>query len=82
MLDGKKWRLDSRKEQGIFLSTTTSRPALSSLSLIPKRNPGLFLPGLKQLTSAADHSPQFSAKFKMNGAVVSNFHLLSCFVLK
>jgi hypothetical protein len=80
MLDEKKSRdWIQGKSKGFF----SLAPRLDRLfSPLTKRNPGLFLPELKRLTSAADHWPPFNAKFKMNGAVLSNFHLPSRFVLK
>ena len=51
----KKSELDSRKQQGFSSAAPRSDRLFSPLSLIPKGNPGLFLPGLKQLRFTADH---------------------------
>jgi hypothetical protein len=69
------------KSKGFFSPASHPDRLFSPLSLIPKGNPGLFLLVLKQLESATDHPPPFIAKFKKNGAVLSNFHLPSYFVL-
>jgi hypothetical protein len=49
---------------GFFSLTPRSDRLFSLLSLIPKGHPGLFLPGLKQLRSAAEHSPSSAPSFK------------------
>jgi hypothetical protein len=55
---------ESRQGPGIFLFTTTSRPALGPTQILIQWVPGSFSLGVKRPGCEADHSPQSSAKVK------------------
>jgi hypothetical protein len=65
-------QLDSRQGYGIFLYSTSSRPALGSTQPPIQWTLGALSPGLKLPVREADHSAPSSAEVKNGGAI----HLL------
>jgi len=56
---------DSRRELGIFLFSTASRPALGPTQPPFQWTPAALSPGVKQLEREAAHPPPFSAVIKI-----------------